>query len=125
MGEFGKLLHSYYTFMKILCQISFWAICGLPAHAQVRGDDDLRNLVSGLTAVKIYEAFDAVSRWAMLMGLVIAVIAYASAGIAFFFSRGDQARLATAKKTAAYATLGTVLIVVARGITVMIGAFFQ
>ena len=101
---------------------AFFYVTG--ARAQITSDDDLRNLVSGLTAVKIYEAFDAVSKWALLIGLMIAVIAYASAGIAFFASRGDQTRLATAKKTAIYATWGTALIVLARGIVVLIGKFF-
>lgn len=111
--------------MKLISQIVFFALWGLPAHAQIKSDDDLRTFVSGLGTSGVYAGFDSISKWALIFGLLLAVLAYIVAGIAFFTSRGDQARLETAKKTITYATVGTALIVVARGIVLLIGKFFS
>ena len=119
-----KTISQVRTALRVLLFLFVYVRVAHFAHAQIKSDDDLRMFVSGLTISRIYAGFDAISKWALIIGLFIAVIAYASAGIAFFTSRGDPERLATAKKTATYATWGTVLIVLARSIVVLIGNFF-
>lgn len=88
-------------------------------------DQELQETIGGFEIEGLYAAFDALSQWVLVFGVVLAVIAFGVSGITFLFSRGDAQKLSQAKKTAVYATVGTVLILIARTIVVLIGRFFS
>lgn len=92
------------------------------AHA-ISSDDELREAISNTGLGDVYNIFDAASQWVLAFGAVIAAAMFLFAGIMFLTARGDAKKLAQAKSAFMYALWGTLLIIIARGLVVIIGRF--
>jgi hypothetical protein len=91
--------------------------------AGISTDDQVRNAISGFTVQHVFDIFDAASKWVVVFGLMIAVLAIMIGAYFLVSSKGDSARVERGKKTIWWAAAGTAILIISRSIFAIFSNF--
>ncbi|MDO8558566.1 MAG: hypothetical protein Q7S09_05310 [bacterium] len=87
-------------------------------------DETLIQNIAGLQIQDIYNIFDALSQWALVFGVVGAVISLMFSAHMLLRSAGNEERVKKGKQALTWTVIALALIVISRGIIILIGNFF-
>src|SRR3989344_3352957 len=81
------------------------------------------SLVNPLAADDIADLIDQIATWLLTIGLTISTIVIIWSALQFMVSGGSEKRVESARKTIWYAVIGIVVLLLAKGITLIIAGF--
>ncbi|OGD40111.1 hypothetical protein A2608_02875 [Candidatus Azambacteria bacterium RIFOXYD1_FULL_44_10] len=81
------------------------------------------SLVNPLAADDIADLIDQIATWLLTIGLTISTIVIIWSALQFMVSGGSEKRVESARKTIWYAIIGIVVLLLAKGVTLIIAGF--
>ena len=81
------------------------------------------SLVNPLAADDIADLIDQIATWLLTIGLTISTIVIIWSALQFMVSGGSEKRVENARKTIWYAIIGIVVLLLAKGVTLIIAGF--